>query len=123
MMETKKKSKKSNQCTGIKLFKSSSEIVIEFKNETDDVDNRVRKHNRLDCKRNIYEYDEKEEMKKIKMVVVEPDVVLSGSETKAWSKQVKGDILRVGKTKIRNEYSIKHDGYIPPENWTGRMIR
>ncbi|XP_008482426.1 uncharacterized protein LOC103519088 [Diaphorina citri] len=123
----KKLKKASKSTSGIKLFKSSSDLIGEFKEDTHDTDEKIRKHNqtnKINKKRNGHDYNEKEEMKKFKAVVVEPDVILSRSETQAWSKQVKGEVIKVERTNANNKvYSIKHEGYIPPESWNGRIVR
>uniref|UniRef100_A0A8D8W4U7 Protein CUSTOS n=1 Tax=Cacopsylla melanoneura TaxID=428564 RepID=A0A8D8W4U7_9HEMI len=119
----KKKSKKFHQqSNGIKMFRNSAIRVEEFQEDTCDLDDKIRQHNRIDHKRNTSNYDEKEEMKKIKMVAIEPNVILNQSETKAWSKNVKGDVIRVEKTSEDNVFSVKQRGYVPPEQWTGRIL-
>ncbi|KAL1461568.1 hypothetical protein WDU94_013451 [Cyamophila willieti] len=119
----KKKSKKSHQLSnGIKMFRTSAIQVVEFQEETCELDDKIREHNRTDHKRNASNYDEKEEMKKVKMVAIEPDNILNQSETKAWSKNVKGEVICVEKTIEDTVFRIKQRGYVPPDKWTGRIL-
>lgn len=120
----RKKRNKVSMNSGIKLFKSSADVLKEFQGDISEGENGTKVITKKKTGTNsIKIYNETEELEKARTVAVDPDVVLNGKDTAAWSTDVKGEVITVKKTSNYNEFHIEQNGYIPPEAWSGRINR
>lgn len=121
--KSKKKMKIFSEDSGIKLFKTSADPIRSFIEDSCVYDNIIQENNKNIMKRKNNHYNEKKELEKIKAVVVDSDFILNGKELKTWSKDVRGEVIKVKTTSEKNVFSIEPECYIPPEAWTGRIMR
>lgn len=107
--------------SGIKLFKASTDLIKEFQHDCDS-GNGTEENNRKKTRMKLNnKYNEIENVEKAKAVAVDSNSILSGKEVDTWSKDVKGEVIRVKKTSNPNTFSIERNGYVSPEVWSGRI--
>lgn len=100
--------KNNNHKSGIKLFKNSSECIVDIDEEVSGVTMKVRRKERI--KRKVPSgcdgTSSEDEDSKVRKVAVSPTQILNGSEIKHWSNRSKAEVFRYRKTKAGQLISV-----------------